>query len=163
MAHKSINRRFHVVVESRPAETEGQPGLCKRRFWLLALGVVSVSILTWTFDFSLSPPSYHGLFITRPYYGLHSWASANHAWAARSHLKYGLGYTKGYHTPAVGYPPPANPQRYVSPPLETLITAFGMLLLGIQGKDCSIHLRPEESASIGVNLSGFSFNPQHDW
>ncbi len=142
MAQKRTNRRYHVVVKSRPAETEGRPGLCGgrsfgsaqdgcRHFWLLAAGVVLVSILTRTFDFSLSPLSYHGLFITRPYYGLHSWASANHAWAARSHLKYGLGYTKGYHTPAVGYPPPANPQRYVShPPLPTLIAAFGMLLFG---------------------------------
>jgi hypothetical protein len=31
MAHKRINRRYRVVVESRPAETEGRPGLCERR------------------------------------------------------------------------------------------------------------------------------------
>jgi len=102
MAHKRTNRRYRVVVKSRPAEAEGRPGLCERRFYLLAFGVVLVLALTRTFDFSLSPLSYHGLFITRPHYGLHSWASANHVWAARSHLKYGLGYTKGYHTPAVG-------------------------------------------------------------
>jgi len=79
------------------------------------------------------PPSYRGLFITRPYYGLHSWHNANRAWAARSHVNYGLGYTKGYRTPAVGDPPPAHPQRYVShPSLETLITAFGMLLFGTE-------------------------------
>jgi len=80
MVHKRTNRRYLVVVESRPAEAEGRPGLCERRFWVLALGVVLVSILTRTFDFSLSPLSYQGLFITRPYYGLHSWASANLAW-----------------------------------------------------------------------------------
>lgn len=125
MARKRTNRRYCVVVKSRPAEAEDRPGLCETRFWLLAFSVALVSILTRTFDFSLWPLSYRGLYITRPYYGLHSWACANHAWAARSHLKYGLGYTKGYHTPAVGYPPPANPQRYVShPPLKTLIALF---------------------------------------
>ncbi len=105
MARKRTNRRNRVVVESRPGAAERRPGLCERRFYLLAFGVALVSVVTRTFDFSLSPLSYRGLFITRPYYGLHSWASANHAWAARSHLKYGLSYTKGYHTPWVGYPP----------------------------------------------------------
>ena len=98
----------------------------------MASGVVLISVLTQTFDFSLTPPVYKGLFITRPYCGLHSWARANHAWAARSHVEYGLGYTKGYNTPVVGYPPPTHPQRYVShPPLKTLIAAFGMLLIGV--------------------------------
>ena len=106
-------------------------GLCERRFWILASGVVLISVLIQTFDFSLTPPAYNGLFITRPYYGLHSWASANHAWAARSHVKYGLGYTKGYHTPAVRDPPPANSLHYVShPALESLIIAAGVMLFG---------------------------------
>ena len=90
MAQKRTNRRYRVVVKSRLAETEGRPGLCERRFYLLAFGVVLVSVLTRTFDFSLSPLSYHGLFITRPYYGLHSWYFANRAWAGRSHVQYGL-------------------------------------------------------------------------
>ena len=53
------------------------------------------------------------LFVTRPYYGLHSWGSANRAWAARSHVNYGLGYTKGYRTLVVGDPPPAHPQAVI--------------------------------------------------
>ena len=131
MPHKRMSRRYRVVVEGRPAAAEGRPGLCERHFYLLAFGVILVSVLTRTFDFSLSPLSYHGLFITRPYYGLHDWHFAHQAWDARSHVKYGLGYTKGYRTPAVGDPPAANPQRYVSnPPLDTLIKAFGMMLLG---------------------------------
>ncbi len=72
-----------------------------------------ILILTRVFDFSLKPASYKGLFINRPYYGLHSWANANRAWAARNHVKYGLGYTKGYHTLAVGDPPP---KRYIPEP-----------------------------------------------
>jgi hypothetical protein len=99
----------------------------------LAFGVVLISILTQTFDFSLTPPAYRGLFITRPYDGLHSWYFANRSWAARSHVKYGLGYTQGYRTAAVGDPPPANPLRYVShPPLDTLIIASGMLIFGTE-------------------------------
>jgi hypothetical protein len=77
----------------------------------LAFGVILASIGTRTFDFSLTPPSYNGLFITRPYCGLHDWHFAHLAWDARSHVKYGLGYTRGYRTPVVGDPPPANPQQ----------------------------------------------------
>ncbi len=50
--------------------------------------------------------------ITRPFTGLHSWAQASGAWAARSHARYGLGYTKGVSTFAVGQPPTENPKRY---------------------------------------------------
>ena len=120
-----------MVVNSRLPKTDKRPVLCERHFWVFAFGIIIVSIVTRVFDFSLMPPSYQGLFITRPYYGLHSWANANRAWAARSHVKYGLGYTRGYRTLVVGDPPPTHPQRYVShPSLETLITAFGMLLFG---------------------------------
>jgi hypothetical protein len=126
MARKSANRRYRVVVKSRPAEAEGQPGCCERYFYLLAVGVILVSVMTRAFDFSLSPPSYHGLFITRPYCGLHDWHFAHQAWDARSHLKYGLAYTKGYRTSVVGNPPPSNPQHYVShPPLEILTGYLG--------------------------------------
>ena len=85
-------------MQGRPGGTEGRPGFCERHFWILAFGVILVSIGTRTFDFSLTPPSYNGLFITRPYCGLHDWHFAHLAWDARSHVKYGLGYTKGYHT-----------------------------------------------------------------
>jgi 4-amino-4-deoxy-L-arabinose transferase-like glycosyltransferase len=56
-------------------------------------------------------------------------------WAARCHIKYALSYTKGYRTAVVGDPPPAFPQRCVSqPPLETYITAVGMLLCGMEDR-----------------------------
>ena len=130
MARRRKISRYRVVI-NKSAKPEKRPGLCERHFRIFALGVICIWILTRVFDFSLMPPSYQGLFITRPFYGLHSWANANRAWAARSHVKYGLGYTGGYSTPAVGDPPPAHPQRYVShPSLETLIMAFGMLLFG---------------------------------
>jgi len=70
--------------------------------------------------------------ITRPFYGLHSWADAHSPWAARVQLKYGLGYTKGFSTRAVGYPPTENPYRYLDhPQLSTLLNAAAMGVLGI--------------------------------
>ena len=118
---------------NRPTKADKQSGLCEKYFRIFAFGVILISILTHVFDFSLKPASYKGLLINRPYSGLHSRANANRAWAARNHVKYGLGYTRGYHTLAVGNPPPAHPQRYVShPSLMTLITAFGMLLFGTE-------------------------------
>ena len=88
-------------------------------------------VLINLFDFTLIPPSYKGLYITRPYYGLHSWAQASGAWAARSHAKYGLGYTKGSSTLVVGDPPPENPTHYVShPSAGGLISSLGILVFG---------------------------------
>ncbi|MDD5064772.1 MAG: hypothetical protein PHQ35_08465 [Phycisphaerae bacterium] len=70
--------------------------------------------------------------IARPFYGLHSWAQASGAWAARSHVRYGLSYTKGISTWAVGYPPKAAPQRYWDhPQLNVLIAAGCMEIFGI--------------------------------
>ena len=131
MTRKSKKGKYHIVVTNRLVETDVWSNLCDKYFLIFAFGVILVSILTRAFDFSLIPPSYNGLFITRPYCGLHDWHFAHHAWESHSHVKYGLGYTHGYRTPAVGDPPAANPQRYVSnPPLDTLIKAFGMMLLG---------------------------------
>ena len=133
MVNKRTIRRRRGAINIKPIKADKLPGLCEKHFWIFAFGVILISILTRVFDFSLKPTSYKGLFINRQYYGLHSWANANRAWAARNHVKYGLGYTKGYHTLAVGDPPPAHPQRYVShPSLVTLITAFGMLLFGTE-------------------------------
>jgi len=132
MARRRKISRYRVII-NKSAKPDKRPGLCERYFRIFASGVICIWILTRVFDFSLMPPSYRGLFITRPFYGLHSWDNAHMAWAARSHVKYGLGYTKGYRTLVVGDPPPAHPQRYVShPSLETLITALGMLLLGTE-------------------------------
>lgn len=70
--------------------------------------------------------------ITRPFYGLHSWAKASGAWAARCHVKYGLAYTKGLSTWAVGDPPTENPRRYMDhPQLAVLFVAAVMRLVGV--------------------------------
>ncbi len=89
-------------------------------FWLCAglLAVLAASILSRD--------------ITRPFYGLHSWADAHSPWAARVHVKYGLGYTKGFSTRAVGYPPIENPYRYLDhPQLPSLLNAAAMAVFGI--------------------------------
>ncbi len=70
--------------------------------------------------------------ITRPFYGLHSWAAAHGSWLARNHIKYGFGYTKGMSTWAVGDPPKKNPQRYIDhPQLAVLATSLFMRVFGI--------------------------------
>jgi len=70
--------------------------------------------------------------ISRPFYGLHSWADAHGPWNARVHLKYGLDYTKGFVTKAVGNPPTENPERYLDhPQLPALLNAAAMAVLGI--------------------------------
>jgi 4-amino-4-deoxy-L-arabinose transferase-like glycosyltransferase len=68
----------------------------------------------------------------RPFYGLHSWADASGAWAARSHVKYGLSYTKGASTWALGNPPVQNPKRYMDhPQLAVLFLALFMKIFGV--------------------------------
>ncbi len=69
--------------------------------------------------------------IDRPFYGLHSWADASGAWAARTHVTYGLSYTKGMSTWAVGNPPAQNPKRYMDhPQLAVLSLALFMKFFG---------------------------------
>jgi hypothetical protein len=69
--------------------------------------------------------------ITRPFTGLHSWDQAQDAWCARSFLDYGLRYTKGLTTMAVGNPPPAVPPWYLDhPQLAPLLDAGAMAILG---------------------------------
>ena len=70
--------------------------------------------------------------INRPVNGLHSWAEAHGDWLARVHLKYGLGYTKGLSTWAVGDPPTENPKRYLDhPQLHAFLNVPVMYVLGI--------------------------------
>ena len=91
-----------------------------RNFWLCAglLVVLLCSILARD--------------ITRPFYGLHSWAAAHGSWLARNHIKYGFGYTKGMSTWAVGDPPKKNPQRYIDhPQLGVLSASLFMRIFGI--------------------------------
>jgi hypothetical protein len=73
-------------------------------FWLCA----AMIIMFMTFNCARD--------VARPFSGLHSWAQASGAWAARSHAKYGFGYTHGLSTWAVGNPPKANPDRYLDHP-----------------------------------------------
>jgi hypothetical protein len=128
-----------VGRKTAPIAAASGPSVFEQRFWFFADGVVFLWVCLRVFDFTLLPPAHKGLLITQPFCGLHSWASANGAWAARSHLKYGLGYTKGLRTLVVGDPPPLIPEYYVShPPLETWILALGMSVFGTQ--DWSVHL-----------------------
>jgi hypothetical protein len=70
--------------------------------------------------------------ITSPFTELHSWGHAHDAWVARSHVVYGLGYTKGFDTFAVGNPPPEKPTRYLDHPvLFTLLNSAAMSILGV--------------------------------
>lgn len=82
--------------------------------------------------------------ITRSYAGLHGYAEAHAAWLARAHLEYGLGYTHGFGTFAVGNPPRDNPVRYPGtppgghpfrylnhPPLPMLLDAAAMVVFGV--------------------------------
>jgi hypothetical protein len=142
MEHEGIRVVAHGEKWCRPqpasrksvrAGAENGPSVFEKRFWLFGCGVVFLWISVRVFDFTLLPPAYNGLILTQPFCGLHSWDLADRAWAARSHLKYGLGYTKGLRTLVVGDPPPLIPKYYVShPPLETWILALGMLVFGTQ-------------------------------
>jgi len=70
--------------------------------------------------------------IGRPFTGLHSWGEAHRSWFARVHLKYGLGYTKGLDTWAVGDPPREKPKHYLDhPQLRFLLHSVGMAVFGI--------------------------------
>jgi len=119
-----------------------------RHFWTLACAVLLVLALARTFDYSLVPPSYEGVFITRPYGGLHSDAAAAGAWAARSHLKYGLGYTKGYRTLVVGDPPPAYPpsaRASLLPHPNPLTTRNAP---GGKGVVCAARIQPSRTITV---------------
>jgi len=70
--------------------------------------------------------------IDRPFIGLHSLGHAHDAWVARTHLNYGLGYTKGFNTFAVGHPPAENPSRHLDhPQLFALFDAAAMAVFGV--------------------------------
>ncbi len=70
----------------------------------------------------------HGRKINTPFTGLHSWGQATGAWAMRSHVNYGYGFTKGVTTWAVGNPPTENPKRYFDHP------NLGSFLAGVTGR-----------------------------
>ena len=89
-------------------------------FWLIA-GLIAIVLA-----FSL------GRDITRPFNGLHSWAQASGAWAARAHYNYGFGYTRFTSTWAVGNPPTENPSRYLDhPQLGCILKAGTFAIFGV--------------------------------
>lgn len=90
-----------------------------RYYWLGAALLGALLVMTLMRD------------LHRPIYGLHSWAEAHSSWFGRTQLKFGLGYTKGLKTWAVGDPPTENPTRYLDhPQVTTLLNAAGMHLFG---------------------------------
>jgi len=93
--------------------------LSNRMFWLLGAGVAVVMLVGTSRELS------------RPFMGLHSWGKADGARFARAHVVYGLGYTKGLMTNAVGYPPPQPAKHYVNHPhLSPLVVAVPMWVFG---------------------------------
>jgi hypothetical protein len=89
-------------------------------YWLCVVGII---ILMCCME---------GREINRPFYGLHSWGDAGGTWAARTHVRYGLSYTKGVTTWAVGNPPIENPTRYYDhPQLGSILAWFFGSILGV--------------------------------
>ncbi len=84
-----------VSRKNVPLVADSGPSVFEQRFWLFAGGIVFLWVCLRVFDFTLLPPAYNGLLLTQPFCGLHSWDLADRAWAARSHLKYGLGGSGG--------------------------------------------------------------------
>ncbi len=102
-----------------PAKSDEAVITKRRLFWLIAavLCAYFVGAKAWNID--------------RPFVGLHAWNQAHGAWFARVHATYGLGYTRGVATEAVGNPPPADPHRYMDhPQLNMLISGGWMWLTG---------------------------------
>lgn len=85
-------------------------------YWFCAIGIIILFACI------------HSRKINTPFSGLHSWGQATGAWAMRSHVNYGYGFTKGVTTWAVGNPPTENPKRYFDHP------NLGSFLAGITGK-----------------------------
>ena len=70
--------------------------------------------------------------ISESFVGLHSWAQAHLSWLARSHVVYGLNYTNGLFTWAVGMPPPEEVKHYLDhPQLPALLNAISLHIFGV--------------------------------
>jgi hypothetical protein len=106
---------------SGPAAGAARPiALGGRRFWLAGACLVVVLVAMT-----------HRRVI-RPINGLHSWGRGAWACFVRSHVRYGLGYTKGIMTMAFGNPPSTHPERYLDhPQLDVLLFAGPAAVLGI--------------------------------
>ena len=89
----------------------------------------------------------------RPICGLHSWAEAHSSWFGRTQLKYGMGYTKGLKTWAVGDPPKENPTRYLDhPQVQTLLNATGMYIFGWR-EDAPWEVKDSAMRKVGLVLA----------
>ena len=106
----------------------------RSRFWVMAAGLGLLLVVTASRE------------ITRPFYGLHSWGLADGPWYARSHVRYGLGYTKGIKTQAMGNPPPEKPERYYDHP------QFGTLILALVMRVLGVHVWTQRVLGIGCGL-----------
>ena len=111
-----------MKARTKKTKPKKEKGKTMGGFWFWVFGgllcVLVGSIMTWH--------------INRPFVGLHSLGQAHFAWVARSHVKYGLGYTKGLNTFAVGDPPAEKPSWYLDhPQLGGLLDAAGMAVLGV--------------------------------
>lgn len=116
-----MTKKGNVKQVKKQEKPEIKKPESNRNFWLITICI----LLVFT--------AIIGHVINRPFYGLHSWAQASGAWAARAHVKYGLHYTKGVSTLAVGMPPkPDKPLRYMDhPELNVLVAAGFMKMFGI--------------------------------
>jgi len=118
-ADSSDRVRRSLASTLEPAGEALAARLSNRMFWLLAAGLAIVLVAGTSRE------------ITAPFMGLHSWGKADGARFARAHVVYGLGYTRGLMTEAVGNPPPQPPKHYVNhPPLSPLLVGGAMWLLG---------------------------------
>jgi len=116
-----VRQSSSAALEPTGAPLAGR--LSDRLFWLLAAGLAVVFVAGTSRE------------ITSPFMGLHSWGKADGARFARAHVVYGLGYTKGLMTEAVGNPPPQPPKHYVNhPQLSALMGAGAMWLMGSVGE-----------------------------
>jgi 4-amino-4-deoxy-L-arabinose transferase-like glycosyltransferase len=89
-------------------------------YWLCVVGIITLMCCMEARE------------IDRPFYGLHSWGEATGTWAARTHVRYGLFYTRGLTTWAVGNPPKEKPERYFDhPQLGGIIAGFIGWILGV--------------------------------
>ena len=119
---QTSRRRPGQGKDKQSAPSEGgvwPPAIDAKTFWLLAL----IPLLVFG--------GMNGRGLARPFEGLHAWAQADSAWFCRNHVRYGLGYTEGVMTMAVGDPPPENPKRYYDhPQYSGLLAGVFMWIVG---------------------------------
>jgi len=135
---RALHAKQHSLRKKQPSPETVRAGgtvknksifddLLRQYYWLIGTALIIFTVAIMMVEpRPLSFRPFNG-----PFYGLHSWAKATGSWSARSHAHYGLGYTKGFTTWAVGDPPTKNPKRYVDhPQLPTLLMGGVMAIFG---------------------------------